>query len=328
MESKPVYRIRKNGKQDVFEGTLEDVRKWLRQNSINSADEMRRSGYAVLELDEFWGLVSDFPELAMTERQGRGVMIAKIRKARHLMVAAVVLALGAICLFAYDRWLPVLEVTLDKSKYEDALAEKDRALKAAIDAKGKEMSAALNTLKADYAQQLAAKDSALNELKSKSGQQQLMHSGDLLAKEKELGRISSEAVNFKKRADEFESRLVDSAQRISSLVEENTSLKSQVTRLKDRKGKMPITASLERKTFGGYRLNLWNFSTYDYPVQVIVKGADSSGKTYSKAVTVARLEGIKPGQGEISDNIDSGDEIVIKPLSEDGLDIIELSAPE
>jgi hypothetical protein len=339
MEPKPVYKIRKNGKQDVFEGTIDDVRKWLRQNSITSSDEMRRAGYAVLELDEFWGLVSDFPELAMTEREGRGVMLAKMRSAKRLMLAAVILLLSAVGIFAYDQWLPKVSVSLQKSEYENRIADKERIIKDTLDAKGKEIVTGLQSLKDvhkreleslnnEHRREIAEKEATISDLKKKLSLQQESLANELQVKEKEAERKIAESLDDKKRADDAELRAAERGQVVAKLTKQNSDLTAENEKLKNRKGAMPIAANLERKILGGYKLHVWNFSSFDYTVQVVVKGAASSGKTYTKSITINPLVGTKPGLADVDENIESGDTVFIKPLSEEWLDNIELSVPE
>jgi hypothetical protein len=154
MQVKATYKIRKNGKQEVFEGSLEDVRKWLRQNSVTSTDAMKREGYQVLELDEFWGLVSDFPEFSLTEREGRGVLRSKMHKAKILFVTGLCLVAIALGVLGYTHWIPAFQETLDRKKFESEIASTESKIAVEFAQKIKELEQQVSATDKKYASEL------------------------------------------------------------------------------------------------------------------------------------------------------------------------------
>lgn len=155
MQVKATYKIRKNGKQEVFEGSIEDVRKWLRQNSVTSTDAMKREGYQVLELDEFWGLVSDFPEFSLTEREGRGVLRSKMHKSKILFVTGLCLVAIALGVLGYTHWIPAFQETLDRKKFESEVASAESRIAIKFAEKIKELEQQVSATNAKNASALA-----------------------------------------------------------------------------------------------------------------------------------------------------------------------------
>lgn len=307
MESKPVYKIRKNGKQDVFEGTLDDVRKWLRQNSINSADEMRRSGYAVLELDEFWGLVSDFPELSMTERQGRGVLLSKIKAAKRTMAVAVLLALGAIALYAYIYLLPSYSESLDRS-----------ALLAKIEEAKSSGARAIEQLKKEHAQDIEARQVAVSDAENKAKQGKDEAGRQLAKAQQEKDQVEAKLSAVTSRANQAEDRLREGLIEIQNLKQANQLLQERLAKLAEHKGRMPVTAVVEkRNVLPGYKLYLWNVSPDVSRVRVVVKYPGGE-RTTDNIVSIDACSGSKPMVHVFDDVLDAGAEVTIKYLSEEG----------
>ena len=103
---KPVYQVRAKNGGTPFEGSFEDMVKWLAANKITGNDEMRRLGYATLEKDELWGRVSDFPEFHHSEREGRRMLSDKRKAARSVIIAAAGVFLLGLGLIAWNQAWP------------------------------------------------------------------------------------------------------------------------------------------------------------------------------------------------------------------------------
>ncbi len=103
---KPVYQVRAKNGGTPFEGSFEDMVKWLAVNKITGNDEMRRLGYATFEKDELWGRVSDFPEFHHSEREGRRMLLDKRKSARSVMIAAAGVFLLGLGLIAWNQIWP------------------------------------------------------------------------------------------------------------------------------------------------------------------------------------------------------------------------------
>ena len=80
-EPKPVYCIKSRGGRVEKEGAFAEIVAWLEERRIRSDDDLRRLGFYVLERDELWAQVRDFPEFKLTERQGRQGLRSATRRA-------------------------------------------------------------------------------------------------------------------------------------------------------------------------------------------------------------------------------------------------------
>jgi hypothetical protein len=105
-DPKPVYCIKSRGGRTEKEGDFDDIVAWLREKRINSDDDLRRLGFYVLEKDELWGRVKDFPEFPNTERQGRQALYRARNRAYFSMAAGIVLASLGFVLICYDQLIP------------------------------------------------------------------------------------------------------------------------------------------------------------------------------------------------------------------------------
>jgi len=105
-EPKPVYCIKSRGGRVEKEGTFAEIVAWLEERRIRSDDDLRRLGFSVLEKDELWAQVRDFPEFKLTERQGRQGLNRAKALARWTMILGVVLAVAGSTLVIYDQLIP------------------------------------------------------------------------------------------------------------------------------------------------------------------------------------------------------------------------------
>lgn len=105
-EPKPVYCIKSRGGRVEKEGTFAEIVSWLEERRIRSDDDLRRLGFYVLEKDELWAQVRDFPEFKLTERQGRQGLRSATRRAFAFTVLGIALALIGAALITYDQLVP------------------------------------------------------------------------------------------------------------------------------------------------------------------------------------------------------------------------------
>ena len=105
-EPKPVYCIKSRGGRVEKEGAFAEIVAWLEERRIRSDDDLRRLGFYVLERDELWAQVRDFPEFKLTERQGRQGLRSAMRRAFWAITSGIILALLGVTLITYDQLIP------------------------------------------------------------------------------------------------------------------------------------------------------------------------------------------------------------------------------
>ena len=105
-EPKPVYCIKSRGGRIEKEGDFATIETWLKENRITSDDDLRRLGFHVLERDELWARVKDFPEFNQTERQGRRALHRARNRAYLSMVAGIIFVAIGFALICYDQIIP------------------------------------------------------------------------------------------------------------------------------------------------------------------------------------------------------------------------------
>jgi DNA repair exonuclease SbcCD ATPase subunit len=105
-EPKPVYCIKSRGGRIEKEGDFATIQAWLNENRITSDDDLRRLGFHVLERDELWARVKDFPEFNQTEREGRRALHRARNRAYLAMVAGIVFVGIGFALICYDQLIP------------------------------------------------------------------------------------------------------------------------------------------------------------------------------------------------------------------------------
>ena len=136
-QDKPIYCIKSRNGRIEKEGDFAEIVSWLRENRINSDDDLRRLGYSVLEKDELWARVKDFPEFNLTDREGRQVLVKATRQAKLLKwvgVAAFLVGCGLIAWNqAWPRYVESAKVAASEQMAEDAKADAaDRIKKATV----------------------------------------------------------------------------------------------------------------------------------------------------------------------------------------------------
>ena len=119
-EPKPVYCIKSRGGRIEKEGDFATIQAWLSENRITSDDDLRRLGYHVMERDELWGRVKDFPEFNRSEREGRRAL-QRAKNWNYLwMVAGIVFVGIGFALICYDQLIPRYT---ESNKVDEAKAE-------------------------------------------------------------------------------------------------------------------------------------------------------------------------------------------------------------
>jgi DNA repair exonuclease SbcCD ATPase subunit len=119
-EPKPVYCIKSRGGRIEKEGDFDTIQAWLNENRITSDDDLRRLGFYVLERDELWARVKDFPEFNQTEREGRRALHRAKNRAYLSMVAGIIFVGLGFALICYDQLIPRYT---ESNKVDEAKAE-------------------------------------------------------------------------------------------------------------------------------------------------------------------------------------------------------------
>ena len=105
-EPKPVYCIKSRGGRIEREGDFDTIQAWLNENRITSDDDLRRLGFHVMERDELWGRVKDFPEFNRSEREGRRALTRAKNWNYLCMVAGIIFVGVGFALICYDQLIP------------------------------------------------------------------------------------------------------------------------------------------------------------------------------------------------------------------------------
>ena len=140
-QEKPIYCIKSRNGRTEMEGDFAAIVGWLRENRINSDDDLRRLGYAVFEKDELWARVKDFPEFNLSDREGRQALIKAGKQAnlsKWFGVVALAVGCGLIAWNqAWPRYVESAKVADSEQRAEDAKVAADQVM-AAADAAMKE----------------------------------------------------------------------------------------------------------------------------------------------------------------------------------------------
>ncbi len=147
-QDKPIYCIKSRNGRIEKQGDFAEIVAWLRENRINSDDDLRRLGFAVLEKDELWARVKDFPEFNITPREGRQNLTKAARRTNLWGVLGGAFFLVGIALLAWDqawpRYVESVKVADSQKMAEDAKADAAQRIKIALaeSEKAKEAAAA------------------------------------------------------------------------------------------------------------------------------------------------------------------------------------------
>ena len=134
-QEKPIYCIKSRNGRTEMEGDFAAIVGWLRENRINSDDDLRRLGYAVFEKDELWARVKDFPEFNLSDREGRQALIKAGKQAnlsKWFGVVALAVGCGLIAWNqAWPRYVESAKVADSEQRAEDAKVAADQVMSAA-----------------------------------------------------------------------------------------------------------------------------------------------------------------------------------------------------
>jgi hypothetical protein len=309
MQSKATYKIRKNGKQDVFEGSLEDVRKWLRQNSVNSSDAMRREGYQILELDEAWGLVSDFPEFGdMTEREGRAMLKSGLRLHRRLLWLGFLLSALGFGLLAYGIWIPRYVENLDRKGYEERIGAQEALAVAKYSDK-------ISQLTKEIADTNSALAKAKGDVDKLSAELELAN----IAKRTKDGQIAADARTRTSDAatiNSLNARLSSIESERNRLRSDNESLRTEVVSLKKRVAQgnriLPIKVEWNDAVIGRSKVMiLRNTSLEDMEVSLTIEDSDGNRKVRRVSVKSGSSKSSRWNPNEFDHEFVSGETVVL-----------------
>ncbi len=266
-EPKPVYCIKSRGGRVEKEGDFSDIVAWLKENRVTCDDDLRRLGYHVLEKDELWGRVKDFPEFNQTERQGRRAL----HKARNLallsFIGACLFAAAGVALICYDQVIPrytesnkVDEARADaaaarklekvaRDDLEKVRADADAALRARDDSLKREREA----LKGQLVVLQSAYDKAIAENKEANVSAATKESAQLFAAKDRIAQLAeqmeSQRRSYENRLSIADSQVVPLKNKIAQLQKENDFYRERYV-TKDEQLRAERGKSIVQKIFG------------------------------------------------------------------------------
>ena len=273
-EPKPVYCIKSRGGRIEKEGDFDTIQAWLNENRITSDDDLRRLGFHVMERDELWGRVKDFPEFNRSEREGRRAL-TRAKNWNYLCMAAGIIFVGiGFALICYDQLIPrytesnrvdeakaearsakeLERIAYDKLKQtrEDAavtLKEKDVATRKAIDQMKKQLDEVRDQLAAtrdELNQSLAQKQGELKVARGKLDDLSGRVSADLAAANRRIAQLTRQLDEEKKDATLAQKPLKE---QLAELQAKNDALYSLYIRTNEQL-KAERDKSIAQKVFG------------------------------------------------------------------------------
>lgn len=273
-EPKPVYCIKSRGGRIEKEGDFDTIQAWLNENRITSDDDLRRLGFHVMERDELWGRVKDFPEFNRSEREGRRAL-TRAKNWNYLCMAAGIIFVGiGFALICYDQLIPrytesnrvdeakaearsakeLERIAYDKLKQtrEEAavtLKEKDVATRKAIDQMKKQLDEVRDQLAAtrdELNQSLAQKQGELKVARGKLDDLSGRVSADLAAANRRIAQLTRQLDEEKKDATLAQKPLKE---QLAELQAKNDALYSLYIRTNEQL-KAERDKSIAQKVFG------------------------------------------------------------------------------
>ncbi len=273
-EPKPVYCIKSRGGRIEREGDFDTIQAWLNENRITSDDDLRRLGFHVMERDELWGRVKDFPEFNRSEREGRRALTRAKNWNYLCMVAGLIFVGIGFALICYDQLIPrytesnrvdeakaetrsakELERTaydkLKQTREETAIAlrEKDVATRKAIDLMKKQLDEVRDQLSAsrdELNQTLAQKQGELKDARGKLDDLSGRVSADLAAANRRIAQLTRQLDEEKREASVAQKPLKD---QLAELQAKNDALYSLYIRTNEQL-KAEREKSIAQKVFG------------------------------------------------------------------------------
>lgn len=273
-EPKPVYCIKSRGGRIEKEGDFATIETWLKENRINSDDDLRRLGFYVLERDELWARVKDFPEFNQTDRQGRRALHRARNRAYLSMVAGIIFVAIGFALICYDQLIPRYTESnrvdeakaearsakeLEKTAYDKLKQGRDDADKARLqyEASYKQevsrLMAELEASKAKLNQALAQTRGELVDAKSKLDDVAGRVSADLAAANRKNASLAKlmedERSSSKTKLAELEARQKPLREKLAELQKQNDAFMALYVR-KSEQLKAERDKSIVQKIFG------------------------------------------------------------------------------
>jgi hypothetical protein len=266
-EPKPVYCIKSRGGRIEREGDFETIQAWLNEKRITSDDDLRRLGFHVMERDELWGRVKDFPEFNRSEREGRRALTRAKNWNYLCMVAGLIFVGIGFALICYDQLIPRYTESnkVDEAKAEARSAkelervayDKLKQAREEVAASLKEKDAAnlmsvaqlkkqLEESRGELNQALAQKQGELKDARGKLDDLSGRVSSDLVAANRRVAQLTRQLEEEKKEAAVAQKPLKD---KLAELQGRNDSLYSLYIRASEQL-KAERDKSIAQKVFG------------------------------------------------------------------------------
>ena len=114
----PVYFLRSRGGEVLGPFTLAEVKAQLDARKISNDGEMRRQGWEVIEKEELWGKIKDFPVYGYAGPTGRQEVYALKAKAKTLWATGIALLVITLTAFIGMFFIPFqeAEIKMDAAK--------------------------------------------------------------------------------------------------------------------------------------------------------------------------------------------------------------------
>jgi hypothetical protein len=109
---KPVYFLRSRGGEVLGPFTRQEVSAQLDARKIDNDGEIRRQGWEVLEKEELWGKIKDFPVFGYAGPTGRHEVYALKAKAKTLWATGIALLVITLAAFIGMFFMPFREAEL------------------------------------------------------------------------------------------------------------------------------------------------------------------------------------------------------------------------
>lgn len=205
-EPKPVYCIKSRGGRIEREGDFDTIQAWLKEERITSDDDLRRLGFHVMERDELWARVKDFPEFNLSEREGRRALTRAKNWNYLCMVAGLIFVGIGFALICYDQLIPRYTESnrVDEAKAETRSAkELERVAYDKLKQAREEAAAALKEKDAANLKSVAQLKKQLEESREELNQALAQKQGELKDARGKLddlsGRVSSDLASANRR---------------------------------------------------------------------------------------------------------------------------------
>jgi biopolymer transport protein ExbB/TolQ len=213
-EPKPVYCIKSRGGRIEREGDFDTIQAWLNENRITSDDDLRRLGFHVMERDELWGRVKDFPEFNRSEREGRRALTRAKNWNYLCMVAGLIFVGVGFALICYDQLIPRYTESnrVDEAKAETRSSkELERVAYEKLKQARDEAAAALKEKDAAHLRSVALLKKQLDESREELNLALAQKQGELKDARGKLddlsGRVSSDLASANRRVTQLTRQL-------------------------------------------------------------------------------------------------------------------------